>query len=95
MLDGRDVSRLSRDELAMVRNKKIGFVFQGFNLLARTSALDNVELPLLYSEGIRSGERRDRAKRMLAAVGLDDRMDHLPINSLADSSSASPSPGRS
>ncbi len=78
MLDGRDVSRLSRDELAMVRNKKIGFVFQGFNLLARTSALDNVELPLLYSEGIRSGERRDRAKRMLAAVGLDDRMDHLP-----------------
>ncbi len=78
MLDGRDVSRLSRDELATVRNKKIGFVFQGFNLLARTSALDNVELPLLYGGGIRAGERHQRATRMLSAVGLDDRMDHHP-----------------
>ena len=78
MLDGRDVSRLSRDELATVRNKKIGFVFQGFNLLARTSALDNVELPLLYGGGIRSAERHQRATRMLAAVGLEDRMHHHP-----------------
>ena len=78
LLDGRDVSRLARDELATVRNKKIGFVFQGFNLLARTSALDNVELPLLYGGGIRASERHERAKRMLATVGLEDRMDHHP-----------------
>ena len=78
LLDGRDVSRLARDELATVRNKKIGFVFQGFNLLARTSALDNAELPLLYSGGIRASERHERAKRMLATVGLEDRMDHHP-----------------
>ena len=78
LLDGRDVSRLARDELATVRNKKIGFVFQGFNLLARTSALDNVELPLLYGGGIHASERHERAKRMLATVGLEDRMDHHP-----------------
>ena len=78
-LDGHDVSRLSRDELAAVRNKKIGFVFQGFNLLARTSALDNVELPLLYGgNGMRGAERHRRARDMLAAVGLTDRMHHLP-----------------
>ena len=78
-LDGHDVSRLSRDELAAVRNKKIGFVFQGFNLLARTSALDNVELPLLYGgNGMRVAERHRRARDMLAAVGLTDRMHHLP-----------------
>ena len=78
-LDGHDVSRLSRDELAEVRNRKIGFVFQGFNLLARTTALDNVELPLLYG-GARLGgsRRRQRAEEMLRAVGLSDRMDHLP-----------------
>ncbi len=78
LLDGRDVSRLARDELATVRNKKIGFVFQGFNLLARTSALDNVELPLLYRGGIRASERHKRATRMIATVGLEDRMDHHP-----------------
>jgi putative ABC transport system ATP-binding protein len=78
VLDGDDVSRMSRDELATVRNSKIGFVFQGFNLLARTSALDNVELPLLYRSGIRSSERRHRAKTMLTEVGLGDRMDHHP-----------------
>ncbi len=78
-LDGHDVSRLSRDELAAVRNKKIGFVFQGFNLLARTSALDNVELPLLYGgNGMRGAERHRRARDMLATVGLTDRMHHLP-----------------
>ena len=76
VLDGHDVSRLSRDELANVRNPKIGFVFQGFNLLARTSALDNVELPLLYGSGLRASARHDRAKAMLTAVGLGDRIDH-------------------
>jgi putative ABC transport system ATP-binding protein len=78
-LDGRDVSRLSRDELAAVRNRKIGFVFQGFNLLARTSALDNVELPLLYHHGgVGAGERRKRAMAALDAVGLGDRAHHHP-----------------
>ena len=77
--DGRDVSQLSRDQLAAVRNEKIGFVFQGFNLLPRTTALDNVELPLLYRDGgMRAAERRERAREMLTAVGLGDRMDHFP-----------------
>ena len=78
-LDGRDVSRLTRDELAAVRNRRIGFVFQGFNLLARTSALDNVELPLLYHHsGMRGAERRKRATAALEAVGLVDRAHHHP-----------------
>ena len=78
-LDAQDVSQLSRNDLAAVRNKKIGFVFQGFNLLARTTALDNVELPLLYGEnGIRAAERHSRAKEMLTTVGLAERMGHLP-----------------
>src|SRR5213593_3495450 len=67
MLDGKDVSRLSRDELAIIRNKKIGFVFQGFNLLSRTTALDNVELPLLYNGGLKAGERHRRAMEVLKA----------------------------
>src|SRR5580700_10180336 len=70
-LDGEDVSRMSRDALAAVRNKKIGFVFQGFNLLSRTSALDNVELPLLYGGGMKSAERHRRAMEVLSAVGLE------------------------
>lgn len=78
ILDGNDVSMLSRDQLANVRNQKIGFVFQGFNLLTRTSALDNVELPLFYGSRMRTSVRRDRAKNMLAKVGLGDRMDHHP-----------------
>jgi putative ABC transport system ATP-binding protein len=79
VLDGRDVSRLSRDELAAVRNQKIGFVFQGFNLLPRTSALDNVELPLLYEKGgISTRERHQRAMRALNGVGLSDRAHHHP-----------------
>jgi putative ABC transport system ATP-binding protein len=78
LLDGHDVSRLSRDELAEVRNGKIGFVFQGFNLLARTTALDNVELPLLYGSRLNGSARHARARHMLDAVGLGDRMDHLP-----------------
>src|ERR671919_321954 len=74
LLDGQDVSRMSKDALAAVRNKKIGFVFQGFNLLARTSAVDNVELPLLYGGGaMKAPERRKRAMEVLMAVGLGDR----------------------
>jgi putative ABC transport system ATP-binding protein len=79
LLDGQDVSRLSKDALAAIRNKKIGFVFQGFNLLSRTSALDNVELPLLYGGGgMKAAERRKRAMDVLTAVGLGDRADHHP-----------------
>src|SRR5437762_5650359 len=78
-LDGQDVSRMTKDQLAAVRNKKIGFVFQGFNLLSRTSALDNVELPLLYAgSGMKTQERRARAMEVLKAVGLEDRADHHP-----------------
>ena len=78
-LDGQDVSQMSRDELADVRNSKIGFVFQGFNLLSRTSAIDNVELPLLYGSGsLKSAERRARAMESLEAVGLGQRFDHHP-----------------
>jgi ABC-type lipoprotein export system ATPase subunit len=77
LLDGIDVSQLSRDELADIRNQKIGFVFQGFNLLARTSALENVELPIFYSRTSRK-EREDRAREALARVGLADREDHFP-----------------
>src|SRR5919206_1340381 len=80
ILDGRDVSRMSKDELALVRNRKIGFVFQGFNLLSRTTALDNVELPLLYNGGSRmkAAERHRRAREVLEIVGLGQRMDHYP-----------------
>jgi len=80
VLNGRDVSTLPADELARVRNETIGFVFQGFNLLARTSALENVELPLLYTRKgvVRAAERRDRAMSALEAVGLTDRADHHP-----------------
>jgi putative ABC transport system ATP-binding protein len=77
-LNGRDVAHLSRRELAAVRNKEIGFVFQGFNLLARTSALDNVELPLLYRRGLSGATRRTMANEALAAVGLSERMRHHP-----------------
>src|SRR5438045_1764431 len=79
LLDGQDVARMSKDALAAVRNKKIGFVFQGFNLLSRTSALDNVELPLLYGgNGMKTAERHKRAIEMLELVGLGDRADHHP-----------------
>ena len=77
-LDGKDVSRMSKDALADVRNTKIGFVFQGFNLLSRTTALDNVELPLLYRGGLKMAERHRRAMAALEAVGLKDRADHHP-----------------
>jgi putative ABC transport system ATP-binding protein len=79
LLDGTDVSGLERDELADIRNEKIGFVFQGFNLLARTSALENVELPMLYvHRRIPGTEQRDRALKALEIVGLADRADHHP-----------------
>jgi putative ABC transport system ATP-binding protein len=78
-LDGQDVSRMSKDALAAVRNKKIGFVFQGFNLLSRTSALDNVELPLLYGGSApKTADRHARAVQMLELVGLGNRADHHP-----------------
>lgn len=76
-LDGEDVSKKSRDELADIRNRKIGFVFQGFNLLARTSALENVELPMLYL-GVKHAERIERAKEALDLVGLGQRVQNMP-----------------
>jgi putative ABC transport system ATP-binding protein len=80
VLNGRDVSELSDDELSQIRNTQIGFVFQGFNLLARTSALENVELPLIYANGgrVSPAERRKRALAALDAVGLADRAEHHP-----------------
>jgi putative ABC transport system ATP-binding protein len=82
ILDGKDVSKTSKDELARVRNEKIGFVFQGFNLLSRTTALDNVELPLLYNSNgakkLRGKERHDRAMKVLEAVNLGSRFHHMP-----------------
>jgi putative ABC transport system ATP-binding protein len=77
LLDGTDVSQLSKVELARIRNRQIGFVFQQFNLLARTSALENAELPTIYA-GLRPEERARRAKEALEIVGLADRADHFP-----------------
>ena len=78
LLDGVNVGEQSRDELALLRNHKIGFVFQSYNLLARTSALENVELPLLYNSSIKNSERREKAIKALESVKLAERMDHLP-----------------
>jgi putative ABC transport system ATP-binding protein len=77
LLEGTDVSRLTKKELARIRNQKIGFVFQGFNLLGRTTALENTELPMLYSRVTKSA-RENRAREALALVGLGDRQDHFP-----------------
>jgi putative ABC transport system ATP-binding protein len=78
-LDGKDVSRLTDDELSWIRNKQIGFVFQGFNLLSRTSAVENVELPLLYGASkVSAAERRKRAMDALSAVRLTERAEHHP-----------------
>ena len=76
-LDGLDVSKLNDSKLAEIRNRKIGFVFQSFNLLRRTSAIENVEQPLIYA-GVKAKERRARAKAALEAVGLGNRLDHHP-----------------
>jgi len=78
LLDNVDVKKLSRNELAQLRNRKIGFVFQAYNLLARTSAMENVELPLLYNSGISTSQRHQMAVKALEAVKLSDRLDHLP-----------------
>ena len=77
LIDGEDVSSFSKDQLAVVRNRRIGFVFQGFNLLSRTSALENVELPMIYA-GIPPEERHERAMTALASVGLKGREHHHP-----------------
>lgn len=78
LLDGVNVAGMSKNERAAIRNLKIGFVFQSYNLLSRTSALENVELPLMYNPLIKARERRERAIAALEAVGLADRMGHMP-----------------
>jgi len=77
-IDGVNVRNLNKDQLAQLRNKKIGFVFQSFNLLARTSALENVELPLMYNNKVSSREMRERSMKALESVGLADRSHHFP-----------------
>ena len=77
-LDGTNVNSMNRDELARLRNRKLGFVFQAYNLLPRTTALENVELPLFYNPKMRSKERLERAVNALEAVGLKERMGHMP-----------------
>ncbi|MEL6105832.1 MAG: ABC transporter ATP-binding protein [Planctomycetota bacterium] len=78
LLDGHEIVTMNRDQRARIRNKQLGFVFQNFNLLNRTSALENVELPMLYARGISARERHDRAREMLGKVGLGDRYHHHP-----------------
>ncbi len=77
-IDGLKVRDLGRNQLATIRNEKIGFIFQSYNLLARTSALENVELPLLYNSKVSTADRKERAIKALEMVGLADRMDHTP-----------------
>lgn len=76
LLDGEEIATMSRNERARIRNRQIGFVFQNFNLLARTPAIENVELPLMYTKGVTAKERRQRATSLLEQVGLGDRLDH-------------------
>lgn len=78
ILDGNHIEKLKSDALARIRNRKLGFVFQSYNLLARTTAIENVELPLLYNSKISASERHDRAVEALKRVGLESRMNHLP-----------------
>jgi ABC-type lipoprotein export system ATPase subunit len=78
LLDGQEVSRLSSDALARIRNRRVGFVFQNFNLLSRTSAMDNVELPLCYGPWLSRAARRQRTLNMLTRLGLGDRLHHFP-----------------
>lgn len=77
-LDGMSMAKMNKNELALLRNRKLGFVFQMYNLLPRTTALENVELPLLYNPKIKSKERREKAMQAIEAVGLTDRMYHMP-----------------
>src|SRR5262249_36476524 len=77
-LAGEEVAGMDADQLAQVRNRRIGFIFQNFNLLARTTALENVEVPLLYNRSCPRRERRQRATALLGRVGLEDRLDHRP-----------------
>ena len=77
-LDGVNVNTMGKDELARLRNKKLGFVFQAYNLLPRTTALENVELPLFYNSRVKGKERLERSVNALEAVGLKDRLDHMP-----------------
>lgn len=78
MLDGVDMGKLNKNQLAGLRNNKLGFIFQSYNLLPRTTALENVELPLYYNSKVKAKERRERAMHALEQVGLADRMDHMP-----------------
>ena len=78
ILDGVNIKKLSRNELARLRNEKIGFIFQAYNLLARTSARENVELPLLYNSSVSTKERHERSLKALESVKLENRLDHLP-----------------
>jgi putative ABC transport system ATP-binding protein len=78
LLAGEEIANMSRDERARIRNRQIGYVFQNFNLLNRTSAVENVELPLVYCRGITARERRERAVEQLERVGLGERLDHRP-----------------
>ncbi|MEE2937400.1 MAG: ABC transporter ATP-binding protein [Planctomycetota bacterium] len=78
LLDSQEIVTMNRDERARIRNKQLGFVFQNFNLLNRTSAIENVELPLMYVSGISARERNERARELLERVGLYDRLDHHP-----------------
>ncbi len=78
LLDGKDISSLSRDAYADIRNQRIGFVFQGYNLLSRTTAVENVELPLFYNHSVDPGDARKAAVEALERVGLGDRLDHVP-----------------
>ena len=87
VLDGEDVSQMTDDALAAARNKMVGFVFQSFNLLARTSALDNVSLPTVYA-GLSRADRKRRAREVLESVGLGDRMDHTPERALRRAAAA-------
>jgi putative ABC transport system ATP-binding protein len=91
-LAGKDVSKMSDDELAVIRNRSVGFIFQNFNLLSRTSALDNVVLPLIYA-GVSVRDRRRKAKEVLNAVGLSDRINHTPMSCPVDNNNASLSLG--
>ena len=78
IIDGVSIKNLSKNELSTLRNRKIGFVFQNYNLLARTTAIENVELPLFYNNSVPAKERRDRAIEALKLVGLENRMEHMP-----------------